>query len=332
MSDFNPAAEHGCSAGLLDQCLETFTTELTRLGYAAAVIQQKRATAVGFVRWAVDQRLDIVTIDETTIEALLGCSDAYTTLNGNSRCTLTGFLEHLRAEGVAAFRPKSERDHSYAAPLQERYETCLRSERCLAEGTIASYRLYVSDFIRQHFETTAPPSGLDAGGVRDFLLKRTHTLAPRTAQLVATALRSFLRFLFLHGETTLDLTFAIPAVPTWRQARVHPYLSPEEVELLLETCDCNTASGRFDHAILLLLARLGVRACEVAALELGDLHWRSGEMVVRGKGQVLQHLPLLPDVGAALALYLPDGRAKTQCRSVFLRSNAPRDGLGPDGV
>lgn len=334
MSDSASASEHGCSAGPLEQCLESFATKLTSLGYSAAVVQQKQATATAFARWAVDQWSDIATIDDATIEAFLVCSGGYPTLHSNRRCALAGFLEHLRAEG-AALRPEPERDHSYATLLQEHYETYLRSERGLAEGTIASYRLYVSEFIRQHFETTttAPAHGLDAGDVRDFLLKRTRTLAPKTAQLVATALRSFLRFLFLQSETTLDLAFAIPTVPMWRQARVHPYRSPEEVELLLEACDRNnTASGRRDHAILLLLARLGVRACEVAALELGDLRWRSGEIVVRGKGQVLQCLPLLPDVGAALARYLRDGRPKSQCRSVFLRNNAPRVGLGPDGV
>ena len=335
MSDVTPTSDPSCSTGVLEQCLESFTTELTSLGYCAAVVRQKRATARAFARWAVGQGLDVATIDDATIEAFLADSGVgHPTPKSNRRCTLARFLARLRAEG-ATFRPEPKRDHSYAALLQERYVTYLLSERGLAEETVASYRLYAAELVRHHFETAAGPApapGLDARAVQDFLLERTRTVAPTTARLVATALRSFLRFLFLCGEIRLDLALAIPTVPTRRQAGTHPYLCPEEVERLLDACDRKTANGRRDHAILLLLARLGVRACEVAALELGDLRWRSGEVVVRGKGQVLEHVPLLPDIGAALALYLCEGRPKSQCRSVFLRNDAPRVGLSPDGV
>jgi len=335
MSDFAPTSTHGCPASVLEQYLESFTSELRSLGYIAAVVRHKHATTAAFVRWMLDQRHEVATIDDATVESFLGdlrASDG--TANNNRRCTLTGFLEHLRAKG-ATIRPQPERDHSYAALLQQRYETYLLCERGLAQGTVASYRLYVNEFVRRHFETTpvpAPAHGLNAQDVREFLLARTRTLKPRTAQLVATALRSFLRFLFSSGQTPVNLALAIPTVPTWHQARAHPYLHPQEVERLLDGCDRQSANGRRDHAILLLLARLGLRACEVAALELGDLRWRSGEFLVRGKGQVLQSLPLLPDVGASLALYLQDARPEHQCRSVFLRNNAPRVGLGPDGV
>jgi site-specific recombinase XerD len=104
------------------------------------------------------------------------------------------------------------------------------------------------------------------------------------------------------------------------------------LERLLDGCDRQTANGCRDYAILLLLARLGLRACEVAALELGDLRWRSGEVLVRGKGRVLQRLPLLPDIGSAVACYLRERRPKSECRNVFLRNEAPRVGLGADGV
>jgi site-specific recombinase XerD len=335
MSDVTPTSDPSCSTGVLEQCLESFTTELTSLGYCAAVVRKKRATARAFARWAVGQGLDVATIDDATIEAFLADSEVgHPTPKSNRRCTLARFLARLRAEG-ATLRPELKRDHSYAALLQQRYVTYLRSERGLAEETVGSYRMWVSELVRYHFGTAArpaPASGLDARAVQDFLLERTRTLSPGTAQLVATALRSFLRFLFLCGEIRLDLALAVPAVPTRRQAGTHPYLCPEEVERLLDACDRKTANGRRDHAILLLLARLGVRACEVAALELGDLRWRSAEIVVRGKGQVLEHVPLLPDVGAALALYLREGRPKSKCRSVFLRNDAPRVGLTPDGV
>jgi integrase len=146
------------------------------------------------------------------------------------------------------------------------------------------------------------------------------------------ALRSFLRFLFLRGDTQVDLALSFPTVRRWRRTAVHPHLRPDEVERMLAACDRATAVGRRDHAILLLLARLGLRACEVASLRLEDVRWRSGEIVVHGKGKSVQRLPLLPEVGAAVALYLQDARPRSECRSVFLRIQAPRVGLHAGAV
>ena len=334
MIGFAPVTEQGGSPRVFEPYLESFTTKLISLGYCAAVMRQKRATVSTFARWAVAERHDIATIDDATLEAFLKASRASNaSAKSSRRCTLKGFLEHLRAAG-ATVRPDLERDRTHAALLQERYESYLLCERGLAQGTVASYRLYVGEFIRHHFETAVvpAPSNLNAQHVREFLVARTRTLTPRTAQLVATALRSFLRFLFLRGETLLDLALAIPTVSSRRQSSVHPYLRPEELERLLDGCDRQTANGCRDYAILLLLARLGLRACEVAALELGDLRWRSGEVLVRGKGRVLQRLPLLPDIGSAVACYLRERRPKSECRNVFLRNEAPRVGLGADGV
>jgi integrase/recombinase XerD len=327
-------ARHGV-VGALDAFLESFVSELEGLGYSVGVVRKKRAVVAAFAGWVGGHQLDVTAIDEAAVEAFLGGSGGGDPGScGGRRRALLGFLEHLRAAGVTV-RPAPVSDESYGALLEKRYRSYLRCERGLVEGTVACYGLYVGEFVREHFGTTAATAAghpLDAADVRGFLLRRARSVTPRTAQLVATALRSFLRFLFLQGVTTLNLALAIPTVPAYRQARAHAYLRSEEVNLLLAACDRATANGRRDHAILLLLARLGVRACEVAALELGDVRWPSGEIVVRGKGSVLQRLPLLPDVGAALAEYLREGRPQSECRSLFLRNDAPRLGLGPDGV
>lgn len=326
-------ARHGV-VGALDAFLESFVSDLEGLGYSVGVVRKKRAVAAAFAAWLGGQRLAVTAIDDATVEAFLGCAGGGDqSAGGGGRCALMGFLEHLRVVGVA-LRPRPARDEGYGALLEGRYGAYLLVERGLAQGTVDGYRSYVGEFVREHFGTALTATGqpLDAADVRGFLLRRTRSVAPRTAQMVATALRSFLGFLFLEGVTTLNLAFAIPTVRTYRQAHAHAYLGAEQVRLLLAACDRKTASGRRDHAILMLLARLGVRACEVAALELGDVRWRSGEMIVRGKGRVLRRLPLLPDVGAALADYLCEGRPKSGCRSLFLRNDAPRLGLGPDGV
>jgi site-specific recombinase XerD len=144
---------------------------------------------------------------------------------------------------------------------------------------------------------------------------------------MATALRSFFRFLFQDGQTDGDLARAIPAVPQWRLAEVPKYLEPEEVERVLRACQRDTTGGRRDQAILLLLARLGLRASEVIALELDDIDWRAGVLTVRGKGCSHDSLPLPADVGQALASYLRHHRPPCTTRRLFVRTRAPHRGL-----
>ncbi|HEX3757197.1 MAG TPA: tyrosine-type recombinase/integrase, partial [Kofleriaceae bacterium] len=125
----------------------------------------------------------------------------------------------------------------------------------------------------------------------------------------------------------------VPPVRRWRFATVPSFLTPDEVEQVIAVADRSTARGRRAFAILLLLARLGLRAGEIVALELDDIRWRTGEIVIRGKGRLHDRLPLLDDVGEALALYLREARRPSASRRVFLRGCAPRVGLsGPTAV
>ncbi len=150
---------------------------------------------------------------------------------------------------------------------------------------------------------------------------------PKRAQYMASALRSFLKFLFLRGETVVDLAPSIPMVRQWRLAEIPRHIPAEDVELLLRSCDLASPTGRRNHALLLLIARLGLRASEVVALELDDLRWREGVLVVHGKGKVHDQLPLPPDVGEALALYLKTDRPTCSCRRVFLCMKGPHRGF-----
>jgi site-specific recombinase XerD len=140
--------------------------------------------------------------------------------------------------------------------------------------------------------------------------------------------RSFLRFLWQAGEISRDLAAAIPPFRRWRLVEVPKYLQAAEVTHLLASVDRTSASGRRNYAILLLLARLGLRAGEVVRLELDDLDWRTGELTVRGKGSVHARLPLPTDVGAALAAYLRTDRPACATRRVFICRKAPHRGLG----
>src|SRR6266566_5192370 len=148
--------------------------------------------------------------------------------------------------------------------------------------------------------------------ISDFVLRHGPSMAVGTARSMTTAFRSFLRWLFQKGELKADLAVSVPTVADWRLSTVPKHLAPEEVERVLKACDRRTAIGRRDYAILLLLARLGLRAGEVVALQLEDINWRVGEILIRGKGMLLDRMPLPADAGEALASYLRRDRPPCQ--------------------
>jgi site-specific recombinase XerD len=197
------------------------------------------------------------------------------------------------------------------------------------------YVPFIRDFLRaQTFHAGClSQDAVDTLKIRSFLVAHTKGRSDEYARLLATSLRSFFRFLFFAGETARDLSSSIPMVRKYRMSVPPSFLSPEQTERVLAATDRSTSSGRRDYAVLLLLARLGLRAGEVVSLELDDIRWRAGEIVIRGKGRMVDHLPLVCDVGQALAAYVRDDRGISSSRRIFLRTWAPRIGLtGPAAV
>lgn len=142
-----------------------------------------------------------------------------------------------------------------------------------------------------------------------------------------TALRSVLSFLFLRGHAPLNLVHAVPSASRRRLLSLPKDLEKAEVAAVLASCDRRTTIGRRNYAALLLMVRLGLRAGEVAALELDDIDWEAGEVVVHGKGGSTGRLPLPTDVGEAIVSYLRRRRPpQIETRSLFLRSRAPHRG------
>jgi site-specific recombinase XerD len=141
------------------------------------------------------------------------------------------------------------------------------------------------------------------------------------------SLRSFLRYLYHKGLNQAELAGCVPSIRQWKLTSLPTYLSAAQVQKVLDGCDQATAMGRRDYAILMMLAKLGLRASEVATLTLDDVDWRVGEMLLRAKGRQRARMPIPPDVGAAIADYLRDGRPKLACRRLFLRCLAPHAGF-----
>jgi integrase/recombinase XerD len=196
MSDQVPATVCDRRAHVLDEAAESFMTKLSRLGYCKVAMRQKRVMVGYFARWVIHRRLDIAEIDENTVDAFLVHLGRRRISIGNWRCTTVTFLENLREQALTP-RPEPVLDDSREAHLLQRYETYLREERGLARETVCNYLGLVSPFARKHFmssETCERAPGPGVQEVRDYLLASTRALAPSTAQHVATALRSFLRF------------------------------------------------------------------------------------------------------------------------------------------
>jgi integrase/recombinase XerD len=243
------------------------------------------------------------------------------------------FLAYLRDEAIV--QVSAQGDESAIAYIHGKYVDYLEQDRGLAKNSVLVYAPFIRDFLGSQDTGNGHvlPDAFDVVTIRNHILGRSQGRSGEYVRLMTVALRSFCHFLFLRGITPRDLYESVPTVRKYRQSSVPTFLTPEQEEVLISSPDRSTPTGCRDYAILLLLARLGLRAGEIVALELGDIRWRSAELVIHGKGQMVEHVPLLSDVGEALATYLHDDRGASTSRRVFLRRRAPRIGLaGPAAI
>jgi len=306
----------------LDVHLLELLATLAKAGYAEKTQHDKERLIAPFIRWVRQLGIAIADVDEASVDAFLVCPSRR---RDQHRTSLQQFVEHLRLAGAV---PPHRSEPSPAEMLVRRYVGHLRDEQGLSPHSIAVYSPFAREFVvAQRLPEEA--AVLDALAVSRYQLDQSRNRSASFVRLLAAALRSFLRFCFLDGTTAADLSAAVHPVRRWQLAAIPAFLTAEEVEqvIAVAAADRSTARGCRDFAILLLLARLGLRASEILALELDDLCWDVGEMVVRGKGRLQDRLPLPHDVGEALALYLRDARGPSRSRRLFLRHIAPRVGL-----
>ncbi len=317
-----------CSGGgPLVSHLDRFATLLASEGYAATTIHVKCTLVAELSRWLKRHKLPLAKLDEQWLRQFHMGRRRRSVVRRGDVATTQQLLSFLR--GIGCVRVVSPRiDRSAMGKLTRDFELFLRSERGLSPSTLISYLPIVRRFLTERFAGKALRiSELCPQDLHHFILSQVQRVSRTHAKLTVTALRSFLRFLLQRGAIKMDLAAAVPGVALWRLSQLPKSLPPEQVERLLESCDRNTRVGQRDYAILLLLARLGLRAGDVVGMTLDDLDWEAGEILVRGKGQRLARLPLPKDVGAALAHYLRHVRPVCSTRRVFVRSKAPRRGF-----
>jgi site-specific recombinase XerD len=310
--------------------LSPFAASLAEDGYADVTTQAKLSLLSNFGEWLARRELSVMVLNERLVEKFINNRRQKGRLHRGDGETLRQFLKHLRGRHIAP-EPQPIRDGCPLAEILNRYEKHLRSERGVVTSTVVNYLPFARKFLVERFpEGPLLLSEVTSSDVSAFVLRHAETMRSRRLQLMATAFRSFFRFLFQNGELQTNLAAAVPAIADWRLSTVPKYLVPKEVDRVLAGCDRQTSTGRRDFAILLLLARLGLRAGEVVALQLDDIDWRGGEILVRGKGLLHDRMPLPVDVGEALTTYLRTDRPPCKTRRVFVCMKAPRCGFaGP---
>jgi integrase/recombinase XerD len=283
-------------------------------------------------RWLARQRVPLADLSESHIVRFerrrrrLGPIRAET--KRRERCDVIEVLRYLRTTGACTAAPRIS---TPADDLAAGYERHLRHQQGLASSSIERYGGVARQFLAKRF--ARGPVDLHALRVIDvieFVRCQAERLKPPAVKCVVNAMRSFLRYAQFRGEVAREFVAAVPAVAAWTTTPQLPKaISPEHAQRAIAGCDLDTAIGLRDRAVLLILARLGLRAHEIIALRLEDCDWDRGHLRVRGKAGHVCALPIPVDVGQAIAVYLERGRPLTEDRHLFLRSMAPIRGLPP---
>jgi site-specific recombinase XerD len=242
------------------------------------------------------------------------------------RAALKRLLSVLHETGTIA--PAMQPPLTPHEQIFETFSHYLREERGLATRSVVHHLPFIRLFLREVCTGGAGDLGrIGQADVTRYIERHARDQSASSGKAMCWALRSFLRYLHHKGLNPRPLASCVPSIRRWKLASLPTYLSAEQVQTVLDSCDRATALGRRDYAILMMLAKLGMRASEVASLTLEDLDWRSGEMLIRAKGRQRARMPIPADVGAAVVAYLRGGRPKSSCRRLFLRTLAPHGGF-----
>lgn len=312
--------------GPLGEYVDGLAERLWDRGYVRSTARGKLLVVEELGWWLHRQGLGVDALDEDTTERFLreGRRLGFGHL-AYGRVALRDLLTVLREIGTIPPAPATEIEDAPIERIERDFKRYLIQERRLTESTLKNIIPSVRRLLTERFGTGPVALGeLTRSDVTRFVLRHVQLLSSARAQVMVYALRTLFRFLRLRGDIAVDLSVSVPKVAVWQLSALPKSLGADEVERLLESCDQATVVGQRDYTILLLLARLGLRAGEVVAMTLDDIDWESGRLRVRGKGNRDDWFPIPEDVGKALAHYLRHGRPRCTTRRVFIRIRAPR--------
>ena len=319
-------------SGPLAPHMDSLATLLVEQGYARATVKNQLRLLGVLSGWLQQHQLGVEDLDELQIAEFLTDPRQQSNCVRKAKAVLRLLLEYLR--NTAIVPPAAvESDDSPLHRLLHDFARYLAVERGLSSATLDNYLPCARCFLSELFgDGPLGMSKLGSAEVSQFVVRQARTVSRSRAQLMVKVLRALFHFLRLRGDLATDLAAAVPGVATWRLSGLPKSLLPDEVDRVLKSCDQSHPVGQRDYSILLLLARLGLRAGEVVAIRLEDLDWRQGEFTVRGKGSRQDRLPIPHDVGEALATYLRQGRPRCVTRRLFVRMRAPHREFASSGA
>jgi site-specific recombinase XerD len=314
--------------GPLAPYIDYFIGLLRNQGYAPDSAHMKVRLTVDFSHWLKQQAIALHAITAEHVTLYLQYRAHHQRPRSDDTFTLKQLLSLLQQKGAIA----EEEEPGEITPIGQltgEFTLYLRQDRGLAPVTIDLYVFFIQRFLAACFdnEKSLHLSQLCAADIVGFVQDQAKCLHQKRAKVMTTALRSFLRYVRYRGDIKLDLAAAVPTVANGSMTSIPRAISAEHVQAILTSCNRHTAVGCRDYAILLLLARLGLRASEIVALTLEDIDWEAGFLKLSGKRGEACPLPLPAEVGEAIATYLQEGRPHSTSRRVFLRCKAPIRGF-----
>lgn len=313
--------------GPLVAYIDSFTALLNEQGYSQSSAHIQTRLVADFSQWLKRNKVAVHEITPEHSKRYLRCRTRHLRPRLGDAAALRRFLSLLLQLGVNTNK-EVQIEATEVELIIEEFALYLRQERALATVTIVNYSDFAQQFLMGRFGAEQVRLGdLCAADVVAFVQCQAAYLHLKRAKLMTTALRSFLRFVRYRGDIAIDLAAAVPAVANWSMTTIPRSISPDHAKQVLAHCNSQTAAGKRDYAILLLLARLGLRAGEIAALTLDDIDWEVGHLQVHGKGGRECQFPLPVDVGEAIADYLQQGRPRNASRCLFLYAKAPIRGF-----
>jgi site-specific recombinase XerD len=319
-------AQHS-GQGPLDGIIPAYADLLSQQGFKEQSTRQQLRFLSDMNRWLYKKQLAISDLTAPTFQRYLQSRYRHLRPRRDDAAILNRLEHLLQIHGLLPKNTARVLDNPHQR-IDNDFDRYLSEERGLSKATRINYRPFVHKFLSAQFgDNRAHLSDLKANDVIQFIRKQAPQLHPKYAGLMVSALRSFLRFLRLRGDITTDLAACIPPIANWKFSTLPKFLPPEQVQRVLNQCDRDTAKGRRDYAILLLLAQLGLRASEIVTLTLDDIDWQAGQISIQGKAKRVATLPLSAEVGQAIAAYLKNDRPACSIRRVFICMRAPLRGF-----
>lgn len=304
--------------------IDGFTSALAEVGFSAEAIRKYTRTAIHIGRWADRRGFSLASWNDDTVDSfrrhLSHCRCKRN--KGVFSCSASAaeqFLSYLREKGVIAPAMPAPPVPQFAA-ISEQFADWMLQHRGVTHSTAHLYQVALRPFLAKLGEN---PATYATKSIRSFVIEQLERAGRGRTRSTVKAIRGFLRFLVAQGRVPTWFEHCVPTVPAWRLASLPRYLEAPDVEHVLKSCDLTTGHGLRDHAVLLLLARLGLRAGDAVGMMLSDIDWRAGTLRVRGKGRREVLLPLPQDVGDAVLKYLERGRPRSASGRMFLTLHAP---------